>query len=88
MTDMDHPGASPTLRATFDLARQFGLTEAEVWRAIDDVVVSVGREATVADYLDELNGALALRILTKQRLDVTREGPVPAKRRRSLFGGR
>jgi hypothetical protein len=85
---MDHPGASTTLRAIFDLARQFGLSEDEVWRAIDDVVVSVGREATVAEYLDELSGALASRILTKQRLEVRREGRVPAKRRRSLSGVR
>ena len=85
---MLQPGAYPTLRRIFDAARQFGLTEDEAWGAIDDVVTSVGHEATMARYLDELNTALALRILTKQRVVVSQDERAPAKRKRGLFGSR
>ena len=57
----------PQLQAVFEGAKRFGLTEDEAWRALDDSLDKVGRNATVSEYLDELVGTLASRILSKQR---------------------
>jgi hypothetical protein len=57
----------PSLRAVFDAARQFGLTDDEAWRAVDDAVEVVGADGTLRDYVDELTAALASGILGKQR---------------------
>ena len=57
----------PPLRAIFDGAKGFGLTEDETWRAVEEALHEVGREATISEYLDELTGALARHILSKQR---------------------
>ena len=59
------------LRATFDGARQFGLTSDEVWREIDECFHGVGAEATVEDFMEELSTALAARILSKERRVLT-----------------
>ena len=57
----------PPLRAIFEGAKDLGLTEDEAWRAVDESLSEVGRGATISEYLDELTGALAQRILSKQR---------------------
>ena len=57
----------PPLRAIFEGAKDFGLTEDEAWRAVDESLYEVGRSATISEYLDELTEALAQRILSKQR---------------------
>ena len=57
----------PSLRAVFDAARQFGLTDDEAWSAVDDAVWSVGPDGTLSAYLDELTAALASGILDTQR---------------------
>ena len=62
----DHESLPP-LRVIFEAAKQFGLTDAEAWRAIDDTMAAVGADATLRDYLDELSAALASGILDKQR---------------------
>ena len=59
--------ALPPLQAIFDGARRFGLSDAEVWQAFDDSLDEGGPDATVADYVQELTGELARRILWKQR---------------------
>jgi hypothetical protein len=59
--------AIPPLQAIFDGARRFGLSDAEVWRAFDESLDEAGPDATVADYVHELTGELARRILWKQR---------------------
>ena len=59
--------ALPPLQAIFDGARRFGLSDAEVWQAFDDSLDEGGLDATVADYVQELTGELARRILWKQR---------------------
>jgi hypothetical protein len=63
--------AIPPLHAIFDGARRFGLSDAEVWRAFDECVDEAGPDATVADYVEELTGELARRILRKQRCSAT-----------------
>jgi hypothetical protein len=56
-----------TLQAIFRSATRFGLSEEDAWRALDDCLIAVGSDATVAEYLDELAGALAHRILVNER---------------------
>jgi hypothetical protein len=59
--------AIPPLQAVFDGAKRFGLSDQEVWRAFDDSLDEMGADASVAEYLDELTGELARRILHKHR---------------------
>jgi hypothetical protein len=55
------------LQAIFEGAKSFGLSDEEVWWALDDCLLQVGTEATVAEYLDELTGVLARRALSNAR---------------------
>jgi hypothetical protein len=64
-SDDDTPTAG--LQAIFEGARMFGLSDEDAWRTLDDVLYAVGTDATVAEYLDELTGALARGILTTAR---------------------
>jgi hypothetical protein len=59
--------AIPRLQAVFDGAKRFGLSDEEVWRAFDESLDETGADVSVAEYLDELAGELARRILHKQR---------------------
>jgi hypothetical protein len=65
MESANHP--IPPLQAVFDGARRFGLTDAEVWQTFDDSMAEAGPDATISDYVHELTGELARRILNKQR---------------------
>ena len=56
----------PPLRAIFEGAKEFGLTEDEAWGTIEDTLYAVGTGATISEYLDELTAALAQHILSKQ----------------------
>jgi hypothetical protein len=68
MARMDFDRATtPSVQSVFDSARQFGLAEAEVMRTFDEALWTVGDDACVSDYLDELSAALARRILAKER---------------------
>jgi hypothetical protein len=64
---------SGVLRALFNNATCFGLSDEATWRAMDDALVAVGREATVSEYLDELAGRLARGILVNER-DASQSG--------------
>jgi hypothetical protein len=55
------------LRAVFDSARQFGLSDDQILRTVDETLGAVGEDATVSEYLDELSGTLARRILAEER---------------------
>ena len=59
--------AIPPPQAIFDGARRFGLSDAEAWQAFNDSLDEAGPDATVADYVRELTGELARRILSKHR---------------------
>jgi hypothetical protein len=63
MGEMAKAQSAAPLRAIFDAARRFGLTEDEAWQAFDDALAGVGTDATVHEYLEELTGELAPRIL-------------------------
>jgi hypothetical protein len=56
------------LQVMLKSARRFGLSEREAWQAVDDTLVAVGWDATISDYLDELAGTLARRILMSERV--------------------
>ena len=60
------------IQAVFESARQFGLDEGAVMETFDQALWIVGEDATVADYLDELSGALARRILAQERQNRSR----------------
>jgi glutathione S-transferase len=51
MNSDDTPMAG--LQAIFQGARSFGLSEEDAWRTVDGLLLAVGTEATVAEYLDE-----------------------------------
>ena len=57
------------LQSVFDSAKEFGLSDEEVLRTFDQAFWIVGPEGCVSEYLDELSGALARRILAKQRAE-------------------
>jgi hypothetical protein len=65
----------PSLRAVFDAAKAFGLTDEEAWCAADEAVWSVGADGTLGEYVDELSAALASGILDKQRRRLRFERP-------------
>jgi hypothetical protein len=71
--DTDYAPTAP-LQAIFEGAKQFGLTDDEVWQTVDDSLAEAGGDATVAEYLDELSGALAQRILAKERRSLRERG--------------
>ena len=80
--DLEQP-AVPPLKAVFDGAKGFGLSDDEVWRAMDECLIEAGGAATIAEYVDDLSGALARGILAKQRRAVAGDdrSPSPAKPR-------
>jgi hypothetical protein len=78
--DPDHRVTAP-LQAIFRGARDFGLTHAEVWRAFDDSLDAVGADATVDEYLHELTGELAQRIVQRQRRAPSEEQRVGSRGR-------
>jgi hypothetical protein len=55
------------LQEIFSCAKDFGLTGDEAWEEIDRALERTGEDATVSDFLDELNAALAAGILAKER---------------------
>jgi len=68
MERMEFNSTSTTpLRAVFDSARQFGLSDDQILRTVDETLGAVGEDATVSEYLDELSGTLARRILAVER---------------------
>jgi hypothetical protein len=69
--DDDTPVAG--LQAIFDGAKSFGLSDEEAWRTVDGVLLAVGTEATLAEYLDRLTGALARRIVSTARHTASKE---------------
>jgi hypothetical protein len=71
MNSDDTPMAG--LQAIFQGARSFGLSEEEAWWTADDVLYAVGPDATVSEYLDELTGAMARRILATARQTTSKE---------------
>ena len=64
--EFDHL-AAPTLQEIFEGAKDFGLCDEEIWRAANESQYCAGPDATVPEYLDELAGALAYRIVIKER---------------------
>jgi hypothetical protein len=68
----DYP-AAPTLQEIFEGAKDFGLSDDEIWRTVNESQHWAGPEATVPEYLEELAGALAHRIVIKERRNCSRD---------------
>jgi hypothetical protein len=64
--DLNSTTATP-LQAVFESARQFGLSDDQILQTFDEALVAVGEDATVSEYIDELSGTLARRILARER---------------------
>jgi hypothetical protein len=68
MAEMDYEyPVAPTLQEIFEGAKGFGLSDDEIWRTVNKSQYLAGPDATVPEYLDELAGALAHRIVIKER---------------------
>jgi hypothetical protein len=64
--NFDYP-PTPTLQEILEGAKGFGLEDEEIWRTVNESQQWAGPEATVSEYMDELAGALARRIVIKER---------------------
>jgi hypothetical protein len=82
--DHDH---SP-VQAVFDCAKEFGLTDREVLRTINGCLSEAGSDATVAEFVDQLTGALARNILRKEQRTFSKEPGAPSDRRAHTPGHR
>jgi uncharacterized protein (DUF1800 family) len=65
--DSNYSTTATPLRAVFESARQFGLSDEDVLGTFDETLRAVGEHATMSEYLDELNGTLARCILARER---------------------
>jgi hypothetical protein len=62
----DHP-LVPTLRASFDAARDFGLSDSELWCIVQGVLLEADRNPHDLDqYVGRLHDELAQAILAKE----------------------
>jgi len=71
--DRDQMVASPLQEMT-RAARDFGLTSGEVLGAMNEALCLTGTDVPVSEYLDELSGLLARRILGKERFGGSQPG--------------
>ena len=55
------------LKATFEAAAEFGLTDNEIWAIIMEVCQRASRDLDGSDPLEELSAVLAARILEHER---------------------
>jgi hypothetical protein len=60
----------PSLAGTVTAARSFGLTEVEVWQAVDESLGRAADDDSLDDSIDDLAAALARRILARTRASV------------------
>ena len=62
-----HEVDAPPLQLILPAATHFGLTPDEAWQAASDALDARGGDAYAPEYLDELSGVLARRIIAKER---------------------
>jgi hypothetical protein len=67
MAEMDFDYPIVTLKAIFESARDFGLSDDEVWSTVNDALYWADDEVSMPEYLDQLTAALARRIISKER---------------------
>lgn len=68
--DGDHP-LVPALRATFDAARDFGLTDDELWSTVREAVSGSEWNADLSECVDRLTDELTQAVLAKQARQVS-----------------
>jgi hypothetical protein len=74
----------PPLQLMLTAARHFGLTPDEAWQAASDALDASGGDAYAAEYLDELSGVLARRIIAKERRTIADRRGIRRADERSL----
>jgi hypothetical protein len=74
----------PSLKAIFDGAKDFGLTDDEVWQTIDETLCGAGGDATVHECFAELTAELARCVLSKQRRNLSGKPRSPSGEPRLL----
>jgi hypothetical protein len=62
-----HQVDAPPLQLMLAVSEDFGLTPGEAWQAASDALDASGGDAYAPEYLDELSGVLARRIIAKER---------------------
>jgi hypothetical protein len=67
MAEMEYDNPPVPLQTLFESAKGFGLSEEEIWRIFNESQYWAGPDATIPEYLDEISGALAQRIVIKER---------------------
>jgi len=74
----------PSLKAIFCGAKDFGLTDDEVWQTVDETLCGAGGDATVPECFAELTAALARRVLSTQQRILSGERRSPSSEPRIL----
>jgi hypothetical protein len=74
---------TPPVQAVFDCAKQFGLTDGEVLRTVNECLCEADSDASVAEFLDELTGVLARNILHKEQHTLSKEQGARSEERRA-----
>jgi hypothetical protein len=64
--DGDHP-LVPALQASLDAARDFGLSDTELWSAVRRALSGADTDEDLSECVDRLHGELAMAILASQR---------------------
>jgi len=67
MAEMDFDYPVVTLKKIFESARDFGLSDDEVWSTVNDALYWADDEVSMPEYLDQLTAALARCIISKER---------------------
>jgi hypothetical protein len=67
MAEIEYGYTMAPIQTILDGARQFGLTDDEIWETVNDCLSAADEDTTVPECIDELTGALARRILDKER---------------------
>jgi hypothetical protein len=74
--DGDHP-LVPQLHSTFDAARDFGLSDDELWLIVRGTLSGAEGSPDVSAWVDQLNGELAHAILAKAGSSADGFAPAP-----------
>jgi hypothetical protein len=67
MREMDFDYPAVPLKAVFEGAKDFGLSDDEVWSTVNEALYWADDEMTMSEYLEQLTAALAQRIISKER---------------------
>jgi hypothetical protein len=67
MEEIEYGYTMAPIQTILEGARQFGLTDEEIWETVNASLSAADADTTVPECIDDLTGALAQRILSKER---------------------